>query len=154
MAKASPSSYRSLGLDFKIDQVTVKTVLLRAGVTMEQLKTPEGLVTAREVLTAYKADYGKQSGTKTDPGPRQRKFEEEVKLLERKNRIEAQLESHEYMLTSDVEKIINLGLKKLELVPVKLQSEFSLDEKLVKRLTELQDEAREAWGIELSKVNA
>jgi hypothetical protein len=60
----------------------------------------------------------------------------------RNNDIAERLKDETYIETSVVEKLISLFIGKLEVIPVKLESEFSLPEAVVKRITALLDEAR------------
>lgn len=105
---------------------------------------------------------GQQSAPDAKPGsngeaagrhPLYRKLLAEAERLERKNRIEGLIESKDYVKAADHQRIIQMGIGKIELVPVKLHSEFSLADNLVKRLTALLDEAREAWAKDIFKLD-
>jgi hypothetical protein len=140
------ASILGLSREFGVDQQTVKRLLVARGLTHQDLKDRKQAQAVRTALAQYKAELGPVSGTSTKPGPRQRKYEEEVKILERRNRIEDLLERKEYMRTSDVEKMFLMGLQKIELVPEKMQSEFGLPDAQRRRLQELLDEARTEWS--------
>lgn len=71
-----------------------------------------------------------------------RKTLAEALKLERHNRIEEKLEKSEYMLTDNIEKMASMFISKLESIPTRFQSEFSISDKAAKRLTSLLDEAR------------
>jgi hypothetical protein len=97
---------------------------------------------AIDVITKHQ----KQSNDNIDPETGltwfQAKVREDAIKVRRENEIAERLESETYMETEQVEKLVLMFLGKLELVHVKLESEFSLDPKIVKRLVELIDEAR------------
>lgn len=126
---------QKLAVEFGMNVQTVSMKLYKAGIEPDDPR-------AREVLAEYKKNFGRQD----NEGSQTEKRKQEVELLERKNRIAQKLEDGTYITRDKVEKYFQVGIQKLELVMPKLQSEFGLDEKIIKRGQELFDEARTEWS--------
>jgi hypothetical protein len=77
--------------------------------------------------------------------------EQKCESLQRKNRIAEKMELREYMETSEVSGLLELGVKALDLIPSKMESEFGLGAEQTKRLTQLLDEARAEWVKQIKK---
>lgn len=97
------------------------------------------------------ACIGRHRGADADDGKKDKsafaeKTAEEVIKLRRENRIAAKLEDETYMLTDDVEKMMLMGISKIENIPSKIESEFGLPQHQIKRLTALLDEVRTEWA--------
>jgi hypothetical protein len=99
------------------------------------------LYDADEALAVIK-ERQKEVVESSEDSPFRAKAAEEVKRLKRENRIAEMLERRDYMKTDDVEKVIMLIVTRLELIPVKMASEFSLPKNQSDRLQQLLDEAR------------
>lgn len=82
----------------------------------------------------------------------QAKTREETIKQRRENEIAEKLKDETFIPTDTVEKLVLMFLNKLELVHVKLESEFSLEPKVVKRLVELIDEARSEMAKGIIKI--
>lgn len=126
---------QKLAVEFGMNVQTVSMKLYKAGIEPDDPR-------AREVLAEYKKNFGRQD----NEGSQTEKRKQEVELLERKNRIAQKLEDETYLERVFMEKVLLIGFQKLELVMPKLQSEFGLDEKIIKRGQELFDEARTEWA--------
>lgn len=66
---------------------------------------------------------------------------EKVIKLQRENRIAEKLENETYIETQMVEQALVQFKSKLEMIPVKVESQFSLPAKVIARIQELMDEA-------------
>ncbi len=79
----------------------------------------------------------------------QEKTRQDAIKLQRENETAEKLKDGLYLESAVMEKQVVMFTGKLELIPVKLESEFSVEPKIIKRLTELLDEARQemAKGI-------
>ncbi len=71
--------------------------------------------------------------------------EAKLEAQQRKNRIAEKLELREYMPTDEVSTLLEIGIKAVELVPAKMESEFGMPPNQVRRLQQLLDEARADW---------
>lgn len=71
----------------------------------------------------------------------------EAKLVDqlRKNKNAEMIDRRELMETFEVAKIIEVGIKSLDLIPAKMKSEFGLPIEQEARLQQLLDEARVDW---------
>jgi ubiquinone biosynthesis protein COQ9 len=71
--------------------------------------------------------------------------EAKLEAQQRENRIAKKVEARDYMETAEVAGILEIGIKALDLIPGKMESELSLTPAQVKRLQQLLDEARAEW---------
>jgi len=62
--------------------------------------------------------------------------------VERENKIAEEVMAGTLVEISKVERMVMVFVSKLELIPVKMESEFGLAQNIIARLTELLDEAR------------
>lgn len=104
---------------------------------------------ALEIIKAHKYEKGDEN----DQSAYKEKTRQEVIRLTRLNRIEEKLEKSQYMETKTVENMMLMGINKLELIPVKMESEFGLPTNVVARLRQLLDEARVEWSKGLMLTN-
>jgi hypothetical protein len=136
-----PTTISSLALEFSCDNRSVRKWLMQAGVNAADSKK------ARHVVKTRKA--GHEAHMEGEDSPSKRKTIAEAEKIERENRIAEKLESREYLLKSEIEQVITIGIGKLELIPVKMASEFALPDTQVKKLTELLDEVRHEWSKDI-----
>lgn len=98
-----------------------------------------------EVSTMLFAHYRAESTTKE-------KIEAEKLIALRRKNEEADGIKNGALYTRDkVEEILTTGIQKLEMVPTQIESEFSVQAGLAKRLCQLLDEARHGWADELER---
>lgn len=124
------------------DLRTVKKYLEQEGIKPDR----KGRYETAAALACIERHKPQPNGEEIDPETGlswfQAKVREDTKKLRRENEIADRLKDETYMETATVQHLVQMFIGKLELIPVKMESEFSLPQEAVKRLTEYLDEAR------------
>ncbi len=139
MKPKEPDSNAGLSREFNVTEHTLARWFRQDGIA-------DGTIEKKRECIKNRIALKKKAKTSGKGTPSNRKTLAEAERLERRNRIEALLEEKQYLKADEVEKIISMGIQKIELVPVKMESEFQMEAKMVARLRQLLDEAREAWA--------
>ena len=80
------------------------------------------------------------------------KLAAERRQSERRDRVAQKLEEKSYITTEEVSSILEIGIKSIELVPGKMESEFGLTPEQTRRLQQLLDEARSSWAKQIEEM--
>lgn len=138
--KTAPCNINTIWRETKVDRRTIQKILDGAGI---QPIKPGGNIYPDEALQAVAAWKAEQYDEDTEgESPFKRLARLKGDEIARQNRIAEALDAKTLVEVDKVEKLVLIFVGKLELIPVKMESEFGLDKKIITRLTELLDEAR------------